>query len=599
MPLKDGVKKVELYKSVWTRTDKILIFSGLVLLSCAISWEGNMVLSITPNVTSMLGANHISSILYTIVSILQTALLPMYSKLCDRIGRAEAYTLSIVIYSLAFIIMAVANSYATLMIGQIIYAFGSSGTMVLGPILIGDMTSVANRGFFRGLYDGPSLVSYFLAPYVAQVLLDHGQWRWVYGMLPILMAVMGAPLLLGLWHVTLKVDRINKQESQPLLSPPTPGDTGRVHWVDEVDLVGSILLVAALCLTLIPPVLAVSHWGGWQSPTTLGALFAGLITWIALCVWETRYATRPLLPVMSRLIWPENDALRTAKYAILILSIVTMVSAVNWQFFTTFLQVTRRASPQKATYLERGYSIGFILVQMLIGYLMKRFTKRWRVYIFVGVGCLITSVAMMIYARSPDTSDFIVAVSQTLAGVASGIITIPSTVTAQSCVSHDDLAIVTALLSVGGSIAASVGSSMAGAIWNTMLPTEIVENVPGDYDLSRIIADIDYILSLPSEQFDGVVRAYTHVQKTLSMTALLLAGVIVIFALRMRPFGLQDFETPSDFDGSEDNASVPVLTASYDTGNALMSSSIPNRNTNASHDNSASGPDINDKLATA
>lgn len=75
-----------------------------------------MVLSITPNVTSMFGANHISSILFTIVSILQTALLPMYSKLCDRIGRAEAYTLSIVIYSLAFIVMAIANSYTTLMV---------------------------------------------------------------------------------------------------------------------------------------------------------------------------------------------------------------------------------------------------------------------------------------------------------------------------------------------------------------------------------------------------------------------------------------------------------------------------------------------------
>lgn len=321
------------------------------------------------------------------------------------------------------------------------------------------MTSVANRGLFRGLYDGPSLVCYLLAPYVAQVLLNHGQWRWVYGMLPILMAVMGAPLLLGLWNVTLKVNRTYKQESQPLLNTVTPEDSQQAHWMDEIDLVGSILLVTALCLILIPPVLAVSHWGGWLSrkytyksasasselnltvAITLGTLFAGLITWIALCVWETRYATRPLLPVMSRLIWPENDALRTAKYAILILSIITMVSAVNWQFFTTFLQVTRRASPQRATYLERGYSVGFIVVQMLIGYLMRLFTSQWRMYIFIGVGCLITSVAMMIYARSPDTSDLIVAASQTLAGVASGIITIPSTVTAQSCVSHDGMSL--------------------------------------------------------------------------------------------------------------------------------------------------------------
>lgn len=138
-------------------------------------------------------------------------------------------------------------------------------------------------------------------------------------------------------------------------------------------------------------------------------------------------------------------------------------------------------------------------------------------------------------------------------------------------------------MSVGGSIAASMGSSMAGAIWNTMLPTKIIENVPGDYDLGRIIADIDYILSLPTEQFEGVVHAYTEVQKALSMTALALAGIIVIFASRMRPFGLQDFETASVGDMDAD-LSGPISATSYDDP---TSTSIPpstsNVITNASH----------------
>lgn len=80
------------------------------------TWEKSAVYALTPTITSMFQANNISGVLTTVLSILQTALQPMYSKLSDMTGRAEAYTISIVFFIVSFIIMACAQNYNTLIV---------------------------------------------------------------------------------------------------------------------------------------------------------------------------------------------------------------------------------------------------------------------------------------------------------------------------------------------------------------------------------------------------------------------------------------------------------------------------------------------------
>lgn len=103
-----------------------------------------------------------------------------------------------------------------------------------------------------------------------------------------------------------------------------------------------------------------------------------------------------------------------------------------------------------------------------------------------------------------------------------------------------DLAIVTALMQVGGSICASIGSTVAGAIWNSLLPVELAKHVPGEYDVASILADMDYAFKLPSEQYHGIVEAYGQVQKILSIVAVSFAALAFIFSLPMKSFGLED-----------------------------------------------------------
>lgn len=93
----------------------IYIFS-LLFLHWAYSWEGYLTTTLNSVVAGILGAANLLSIASTVTRILQAVLFPIYSKLSDMIGRAEAFTVAAVIYSVSSIIQATANNYGTFVV---------------------------------------------------------------------------------------------------------------------------------------------------------------------------------------------------------------------------------------------------------------------------------------------------------------------------------------------------------------------------------------------------------------------------------------------------------------------------------------------------
>lgn len=77
-------------------------------------------MTLNNKVTSFFQSNNLISLLSTITYILQTALLPIYSKLSDMFGRAHCYSVGLFFYILAFIVMATANNYDTLVVCDLI-----------------------------------------------------------------------------------------------------------------------------------------------------------------------------------------------------------------------------------------------------------------------------------------------------------------------------------------------------------------------------------------------------------------------------------------------------------------------------------------------
>lgn len=454
------------------------------------------------------------------------------------------------------------------------YAFGYSGVFILGPITIADVTDVVDRGLYQGLYNLPSLISIFCAPLAGTALANQGNWRWAYGMIPIILLVCSVLVVGTLWKLTI---RANKSEAMKEFKAQQKAKgkednlsiLQKIVWfVVEVDIVGSFLLVAGLTLILLPLTLALPSWGGWSSGITIGTLVGGVVAWCLFGVWEWKFAAKPFVPLGQ---WET----RTPLYGILALSTVTLISSTAWQFLTIYLVIARRVDFDYAVLLERGYNIAYLVCEVIAGYLMKR-TRVWRPFVWGGVSLIVLGVGLMIPARLPHSSNAFVVISQAIVGMGSGFLFTPMLVAIQSSVPHGDMAVATGLMQVGGSIAGSIGSTMAGAIWNNMLPGQLAKNVPGEYDYATIVGSSDAVLALPIDQYNGVVEAYGHIQMILSIIAMCVAVLTFCFTIPMKSFGLESSATNADegSEGSEHSTHVEknceeVLTPKYEVEQKL------------------------------
>ncbi|KAI7904333.1 major facilitator superfamily domain-containing protein [Cokeromyces recurvatus] len=507
------------------------MITSLILVSWVITWEKSVTNAESSYVTSYFQANDINGIGYTVVTILQTALQPLFSKLSDMVGRAFAYTISVIFFMIAFIVMACANNYATLIGGKIIFAVGYSGIYILGPILIADSIGIVNRSLALAFYNFPMLITVFVGAAAGQGFINAGLWRWGYGHIAIVMFVCSLPLILPLYNIQRKVKKAGlveeKQTTETIAFNQKSFFQKLMCICKEIDLVGAILLMAGLFLLLLPVILATS-WGGWRSGKVLGCLIPGIVVIILFVFWEWK-VSKPILPIVK---WESPNPV-----------LGTLVMACTWMIHTlmdgtyasTYLRVTRRLDAQIATYINEGFQCAHAICPIFVGILVIK-TRRWRPFIWIGTGLNVVSCGLMILARKSTQPVSFFVIVQVLRGMSLSFLNYPVLVGMQGSIPSKDAASVTTFFEVGVSISGSIGSAIAAGIWTGVLPTYFKRYVPGKYDYSAIVKSISVALKLPRDQWEGVVKAYDSAMHIFCIVALIISCVALILSLFLKGF---------------------------------------------------------------
>ncbi|KAF1800267.1 major facilitator superfamily domain-containing protein [Mucor lusitanicus] len=567
-----GIRIAQASKLVSTHLDRIILFIGLLLMSWVISWEKNITNTITSTVSSLFQANNISGILGTVLSILQTALQPMYSKLSDMTGRATAYTFSVGMFILSFVIMACATNYNMLIGGQVIYSFGYSGVYILGPILIGDSVGLVNRTLILAVYNFPIIINLFAGGLAAQTFINSGQWRWGYGHICIVIFVASVPLLTVLWNLQYRAKKsglLRKGSTKYRKAAARLDQENKTSFYDtltwfisEIDLVGSLMLVAGLFLVLLPLILATS-WGGWRSSTVIGCLVSGGVTWLLFGFWEWKMAVKPIIPLTH---WKSKNPIWGTLTLFMIWTINNMM---DLQYFLSYLQVTRRVSPLIASYLERGENCANVVLPILIGYFIRR-TQRWRPFVWVGACLAVVGPGLMIPARRMGSPDVFIVMAQIIFGASSAFLNYPVLVGIQGSVPRKDVAIVTALFEVGVSVAGSIGSTIAGAVWNSVLPRLIQKYVPGDYNALTITKSIPKILALPKEQYNGVAQAYDEAMHILGIIAVCMGALAFICSTQLKGYILENRVPEEEESAGVENRDIDTTAVDHEDDESVV-----------------------------
>ncbi|GAA5901939.1 hypothetical protein JCM6882_000146 [Rhodosporidiobolus microsporus] len=288
----------------------------------------------------------------------------------------------------------------------------------------------------------------------------------------------------------------------------------------ELDVVGLCALTAGCVLFLLPFTLASKSPESWGDPIGFLLVSIGAAILIFFGWYEAKVATIPLLP--PRLL--RNPTLLGGS----LMGFFHFVSQYCYEsFFTSFLQVARGHSPQDASYIGQSYMFSACISAIMAGSLAK-ISNRYKWIGIVGILVHAGGVWLMMRTRNLNGSTFELVVSQIIGGIGGGFTTISVQIGCQGVVSHQDLAIATAIFLTITSIGGAVGGSIAGAVWSSILPNALAKHLPSSehHHIPEIVASLPYALSFPmgTDNRTAINMAYVDVQRVLNWLALAFLG---------------------------------------------------------------------------
>lgn len=217
------------------------------------------------------------------------------AKFANVFGRLEAFCISIFLYILGYIQQATSRNVQAFASAQIFYSAGATGLRILQQIFVADTSDLLNRALFSSLPDLPFLVTVWAGAPLASDLLKRASWRWGYAIWAIVLPVAFSPLALALWLNQRKAARKQLIPPRPWKGQSVVGGARRV-W-DELDVMGLLLLSAAITLILVPLTLAATAKSGWRNASIIAMIVVGCVCFAVFFFWESspKLAPQPFL----------------------------------------------------------------------------------------------------------------------------------------------------------------------------------------------------------------------------------------------------------------------------------------------------------------
>lgn len=128
---------------------------------------------------------------------------------------------------------------------------------------------------------------------------------------------------------------------------------------------------------------------------------------------------------------------------------------------------------------------------------------------------------LLVYFRHPGSVIGYLVMCQIFNGVAGAIVSICTQIAVMAEVSHNDVAVVLALHGVFGSLGASLGLTLSGAIWTNTLPDALYKHLPTSHKdqymdiYASIEEQLNYEWGTPVR--DAIVAAYGDTQRALAI----------------------------------------------------------------------------------
>jgi EmrB/QacA subfamily drug resistance transporter len=366
-----------------------------------------------------------------------TALMVIFGRLADIMGRRQMYLAGLAVYTLASLALGFSPGVWWLVALRVVQAAGAAMLITNSAALVTSAFPRRSLGTGMGIYIASFSVAQLIGPTVGGFLAGQFGWEWVFWFnVPLGVAGM-------IWGAVA-------------LHPARPDDPDR-----RMDLPGNVLVVVSLCALLIG--LSEATELGWANPVVIGGV-AAFVVLTPVLVWVER---RAAVPVLDFRLFAER-ALAFGVGAALLNSLARFAVVL---IVPLFFQAVDGESAIEAGLRVLPLSVVSMLASMAGGLWLRRVGART----VATLGCAVTTagIAVLLVTLNAPTRYVPVAVGLVLVGIGSGAFNPSNTTALLHDVPDARIGIVNAVRLMMQNIGIVVGTALTLTIVASPLPVHL------------------------------------------------------------------------------------------------------------------------------
>lgn len=357
-----------------------------------------------------------------------------------------------------------------------------------------------------GINGTPRIAATFAAPKIATLFYENLNFRWAFGAFAIIIVGCSVPAM------AVMIFMYRKARAAGLARRKRSGRNvaqSLAFYFIEFDVFGILLLMFAFCLFMLPFTLVNYAPNGWKSGYIIAMIVLGILLFPTFAVYEWRLAPVPFLP------WKhlKNPTILGS----CVLQGVMFLSIFSWNaYYGTYLQVVHRLDIVNANYVLNAFSLTSAVFGPIFGLIISK-TGNFKWLAYSGVPITLLGTALLIPLRQPSSNPGVLAFTQILCGLGTGIFSTCAQIAVFSPVSHQHIAAVNALQGLFSGFGSSIGYSISGAMWNSIVPAQLLQRLPeqSKHLAAEIFGDIEVQKSFAdgTPEREAIVAAFAHVQR--------------------------------------------------------------------------------------
>ncbi|CAO2655514.1 Nn.00g043170.m01.CDS01 [Neocucurbitaria sp. VM-36] len=501
-----GVRRVRAITDIWGKKTLITMFIFLYLIEFVAFLQNAVFSSLDPFITSSFDKHGLLNVGNVMSSALAGCIPLATSKVIDVWGRVEGFFFMLIVVVVGMAMKAGCANMETYIAGHVLYWAGHIGVLYVTDVMAADITTLKNRMIIFTLNGTPRIASTFAGPAIGNIFLTDHSWRWGFGAFIIVFVACCLPAMGVMIYMyrkaknagVLRKERSNRTALQSIW-----------YYFVQFDITGILLIMLAFCLFLLPFSLVAYAPNGWETGYIIAMIVLGILLFPVFVFWEAKFAPVQFLP------WRYLKDLTIVGSCLLYG--VMFISIFIWNaYFYSYLLVVHRQPVEHAGYILNSFSLASSIFSPFVA-LFISWSGNFKWTCYTGVPIVLLGTALLIPFRAPSTAPGVLALTQVLVGLGTGIFATCAQLAVMVPISHQEIAAITALWGLFGSFGASIGSAIAGAMWNNILPTELYNRLPeaSKANSSLIFGDIALQMSFldGTPERDAIVGAYGHVQR--------------------------------------------------------------------------------------